>query len=97
MNARLRGLHKLVKGAVAQDSGYMLEPHLSLLYADMSLAEKEMAARAVSLDRGEMRFDELKIVAPDPAAGWSDAMGWQTLFRVLLGGKGTQEVPHSAP
>lgn len=44
-----------------------------------------------------MRFDELKIVAPDPAAGWSDAMGWQTLFRVLLGGKGTQEVPHSAP
>lgn len=81
----LSRIYELVKGAVAADSGYVLMPHLSLLYADMPLAAKEMAARTVSLDRQEMRFDELKIVAPDPVTGWSDARRWQTLFRVRLG------------
>lgn len=94
---RLRRLHEVVKGAVARDSGYELVPHLSLLYSDIPLAAKEMAARTVSLDRGEMRFDEVKIVAPDPVTGWSDARRWQTLFRARLDGKGTQEVPQCAP
>lgn len=81
----LSRIYELVKGAVAAGSGYVLMPHLSLLYADMPLTAKEMAARTVSLDRQEMRFDELKIVAPDPVAGWSDTRRWQTLFRVRLG------------
>lgn len=85
---RLRRLHEAVKGAVACDAGYGLVPHLSLLYADIPLAAKEMAARTVLLDRGEMRFDGVKIVAPDPVAGWSDTGRWQTLFRVELGKKG---------
>ncbi len=93
---RLRRLHELVKGAVANDSGYVFVPHLSLLYADMPLAAKEMAARTVSLDREEMHFDEVKIVAPDPVTGWSDARRWQTLFRVRLDGKDSQEVERCA-
>lgn len=82
----LRRLHEMVKGAVVRDSGYELVPHLSLLYADMPLEAKEIAASTVFLDREEMRFDEVKIVAPDPVTGWSDARRWQTLFRVRLGG-----------
>lgn len=82
---RLRRLHEMVKGAVADDSGYVLVPHLSLLYADMPLEAKEMAAGTLFLDQEEMLFDEVKIVAPDPVTGWSDARRWQTLFRVRLG------------
>jgi len=81
----LRRLHEAVKQAVASDSGYELVPHLSLLYADIPLEVKEMAARTVLLDRGEMRFDGVKIVAPDPVTGWSDTMRWQTLLRLGLG------------
>ena len=81
---RLRMIHEAVRGALPQDSGYVLTPHLSLLYADLPLAAKELAARTVSLDRGEMRFDEVKIVTPDPVAGWHDTLRWQTLFRVRL-------------
>ena len=88
---RLRRLHGLVKEAVVRDSGYELVPHLSLLYADIPLAAKEVAARTVFLDREEMRFDEVKIVAPDPVTGWSDAKRWQTLFRVRLGGTYSKE------
>lgn len=80
-------LHEEVRRAVIQDSGYELSPHLSLLYADLPLAAKEMAARMVLLDREEMRFDGVKIVVPDPVAGWRDTMRWQTLFRVGLGEK----------
>ena len=89
--SRLRRLHGLVKGAMVRDSGYELVPHLSLLYADMPLVAKEMAARTVFLDREEMRFDEVKIVAPDPVTGWSDARRWQTLFRVRLDGNDNGE------
>lgn len=67
-----------------RDSRYSLVPHLSLLYADIPLAAKKMAARAVLLDREEMHFDEVKIVVPDPVAGWRDTRRWQTLFRVGL-------------
>lgn len=93
----LRRIHEMVKGAVSRDSGYVLVPHLSLLYADIPLAAKEMAASTVSLDRSEMRFDRLKIVAPDPVTGWSDAKRWRTLFGVRLDGKGVREVPQCAP
>ena len=86
--SRLRRLHEAVKGAVARDAGYVLVPHLSLLYADIPLVAEEMAARMVLLDRGEMRFDGVKIVVPDPVVGWSDTGRWQTLFRVELGKKG---------
>ncbi len=48
---------------------------------------RELAARTVLLDREEMRFDGVKIVVPDPVAGWRDTMRWQTLFRVGLGEK----------
>ncbi len=81
---RLRRLYEVVREAAVQGSGYELVPHLSLLYADIPLAVKKMAARTVHLDREEMRFDSLKIVVPDPVAGWRDTMRWQTLFRVGL-------------
>jgi putative hydrolase of the HAD superfamily len=84
---RLRRLHEAVRGAVPRDSGYELVPHLSLLYADIPLAAKEMAARTVWLDRGEMRFDGMKIVVPDPVSGWSDTGRWRTLVRLGLGGE----------
>jgi putative hydrolase of the HAD superfamily len=77
-------LHEAVRKAAVRDSGYALAPHLSLLYADMPLAAKNMAARAVRLDREEMRFDAVKLVVPDPVAGWRDTRRWQTLFRVGL-------------
>ena len=81
----LRRLHEAAKGAAPGGSDYRFEPHLSLLYAEMPLAEKEMAARSVTLDRSEIRFREVKIVTPDPVGGWIDTRRWKTLFRVRLG------------
>ncbi len=80
----LRRLYEAVREAAVRDSGYELAPHLSLLYADIPLATKKMAARTVRPDREEMRFDAVTIVVPDPVAGWRDTKRWQTLLRVGL-------------
>lgn len=74
------------------DSGYELHPHLSLLYGEMPLREKEALAQRVQLDRTEFHFDEVKIVVPRNAdLGWRDTGQWQTLFRARLRGGVGQE------
>ncbi len=81
---RLRRLYEAVREAAVRDSSYELAPHLSLLYADIPLATKKMAARTVRLNLEDLCFDAVKIVVPDPVAGWRDTKRWQTLFRVGL-------------
>lgn len=81
----LAGLHAVARGALAHQPADEFRPHLSLLYAELSLAVKQQAARSVVLDRQRLRFDELRIVVPDPAAGWGDPLRWQSLFHTRLG------------
>ena len=49
------------KGA-AEPSGYELRPHLSLLYADLPLAEKLALARETRPPMNKVRFDRLCLV-----------------------------------
>jgi putative hydrolase of the HAD superfamily len=89
---QLRRLHETLREALG-DSGCLLAPHLSLLYREMPLHEAEALARRVELERTVFRFDALEIVTPgNPALGWRDTAGWQTLFRVELG-----DVPGRVP
>ncbi|HTP66248.1 MAG TPA: HAD-IA family hydrolase [Geobacteraceae bacterium] len=84
----LDDIHGRVRDACGSPSGYELAPHLSLLYADLPLAAKEILARGISLDRGEFRFDEVKLVTPlNLAEWWRDTGKWQTLCRFRLAGK----------
>ena len=53
----LRLIHERVKEECGDLSPYMPAPHLSLLYADLPLKEKESLASRTHLDRGEFRFD----------------------------------------
>jgi putative hydrolase of the HAD superfamily len=90
-DALLRTLHERVKAGCGVDSDYELIPHLSLLYADLPLKDKESLTRLVALDRTGVRFDEIKLVTPlNLHEGWRDPMLWKTLARVKLGGKEAQ-------
>jgi putative hydrolase of the HAD superfamily len=87
----LRNLHDRIKAACGVDTGYELIPHLSLLYAELPLRDKQSLAHRVALDRTAIRFDEAKLVSPlNPHEGWRDPMRWKTLARVRLGGKEAQ-------
>ena len=85
----LRLIHERLKEECGDLSSYVLAPHLSLLYADMPLREKEALAATTHLGRRELRFDEVKIVTPlNRLEGWRDTMQWRTIYRTKLAGKG---------
>ena len=84
-DVRVRLIHDRLKQALGEDSGYRLLPHLSLLYQDLPMMEKEALAQSITLDRPEILFDAVKIVAP-PVEGWRDTTGWRTMFSMKLGG-----------
>lgn len=66
------------------DNGVFL-PHLSLLYREMPLAEKETLALQLLPDRTVFTFDSLKVVTPaNIQEGWRDTLHWETLFRATL-------------
>ncbi len=82
----LREISEKMRTETETDSGYVLVPHLSLLYGDMQLRDKSAAAKRVVLDKTSILFDEVKIVTPrNVEKGWRDPGQWQTLFRVRLG------------
>ena len=80
----LIGLRERVGVAVERpDNGFL--PHLSLLYREMPLAEKESLARRLHLGRKEITFDSLKVVTPaNIQDGWRDTHRWATLYRAEL-------------
>jgi putative hydrolase of the HAD superfamily len=83
----LARLHDRVKAGCGVDTGYELAPHLSLLYADLPLKDKEAQARRLVIDRATVRFTEAKVVTPlNPQQGWRDPLLWKTLARVPLVG-----------
>lgn len=83
----IHALHDRLVAKLGNHSEYRLRPHLSLLYQDLPLAEKESLAGSIHLPRESVRFDAVKVVAPnDPAVGWRDTAGWRTLFRAGLDG-----------
>jgi putative hydrolase of the HAD superfamily len=85
----LRRIHERLKEECGDLSPYRLAPHLSLLYADLPLREKVLLAGRITLDRGEMRFAEVRIVTPlNRAEGWRDTMQWRIIYRAGLSGKG---------
>ncbi len=81
----LRRINDRLNEECGDVSQYELLPHLSLLYAELPLEEKNALAARTLLDRGELCFDEVKIVTPlNREEGWRDTMQWQTLYRKKL-------------
>lgn len=84
----LRLIHNRLKEECGEVSRYELAPHLSLLYAELPLGDKEALAAGMVLDRCELHFDEVKIVTPlNRVQGWRDTMQWQTIYRKKLEGE----------
>lgn len=78
-------LSQRVRAALARPVDYQLQPHLSLIYANLPAADKRRIIDSLPLDLAEIRFDEVALVTPaDPARGWHDIEGWQFPWRCRL-------------
>lgn len=84
-NHRLRHLHQRLQSIVLPEKAHELAPHLSLLYADLSLDAKKRAAAQITIDHEEILFTGLKIVVPAGEKGWRDIRGWKTISGARLG------------
>ena len=82
---QLSELNKKIKSALQQDSGYILKPHLSLLYQDLDLARKWEIARTINIEKTQLIFDEIKLVAPgNEALDWRAVELWEVWFKRKL-------------
>ena len=89
----LRLIHERIKDECGVLSAYELHPHLSLLYADLPLPNKESLAKRVVLSRTEFSFDLVKLVTPgNPNNGWRDTKRWETLLDLELTGKSPETI-----
>ncbi len=82
----LQGVRRRIGQYLPVDSGYRLAPHLSLLYRDMPVSEKQALAQGLFLDRDTMSFDRISISTPgNSTEGWRDTTRWHTVWRTVLG------------
>lgn len=66
---------------VTKPSEYIFDPHLSLLYQDLSVSERERVQSQLKIDLAEIRFDQLWAVAiPETLSVLKDFTNWQTLM-----------------
>jgi 2'-5' RNA ligase len=69
----------------APDQTYELQPHLSLIYANLSSEQRENIARNVSLPFEMVMFDRLRaITGPAETKSGQDVQRWQLLAEVPL-------------
>lgn len=66
---------------VPEPSEYFFEPHLSLLYQDLSAITQKRLLKRLVIDFEQIRFDQLWAVAiPASLKGLEDFTGWQPLM-----------------
>ena len=75
----LFALHDLI-GKQAPPSEYLLDPHLSLLYADLPLSTKQGLAHELALPLRKLRFDRIRFVGhPSPVESQEDIADFQDI------------------
>jgi len=76
---------RMLSGLETEPAGKYF-PHMSLLYREMPLCQKQELADCLVLDRLSIHCNEVKIVTPrNQELGWRDTGQWQTLYHVRLG------------
>lgn len=83
----LEGMASAFRGGLRLVAPYTLAPHLSLLYAELSTARREMILERISVPLAEVRFDTLALAEPGNfAEGWKDVRSWRRLAARPLSG-----------
>jgi 2'-5' RNA ligase len=77
LNAELRQLNEIIRGAAQDSSHYELKPHLSLLYKKMPAAARRELASSIKVPSAEVTFDALKAVCCiSPTRSRSNVEAW---------------------
>ncbi len=80
-NDALTALSVTIREHLQSPTDYRLEPHLSLVYKDLSLDQKRLAMLRVILSVQTIAFDTLTVVKPS-AQDWFDIPSWTEQYRL---------------
>jgi 2'-5' RNA ligase len=86
-NTQLQQLHRNIRAATQDSSDYQVNPHLSLLYKEMSIRDRCLLARSIEVPFPEVAFDSLKAVrCISPTESRADIQAWRVLATQKLSG-----------
>jgi hypothetical protein len=86
-SAQLQRLKQSIRKATQDSSDYQLNPHLSLLYKNMSMADRRLLARSIEVPFPEVTFDSLKAVrCVSPTQTQADVESWAVMAETPLSG-----------
>jgi Cyclic phosphodiesterase-like protein len=83
LSDRLLQLSHGIRDRLSAPKEYVLEPHLSLMYKDISIEQKRLAMLRFVVSVQSVTFDTVKVVMPS-AEGWMDVAHWTEQFRYSL-------------
>jgi len=84
---QLQRLNQSIRKAAQESSTYQLNPHLSLLYKNMSTVDRNCLARLVEVPFTEVTFNSLKAVrCISPTKSRTDVEAWRPTAEVPLSG-----------
>jgi hypothetical protein len=78
-------LSEALRHASSSKDAYELNPHLSLIYANMDCRTQEELAGSLTLPFTEVVFDSLKaVISPAEITSREDVMAWRTVAEATL-------------
>lgn len=81
----LRQLSETIQRNAKKPSSYSLNPHLSLIYQDLSESVKQHLITSIHLPQTEIFFDEVKAIStPSKVQRREDVENWQEIFSKKL-------------
>jgi 2'-5' RNA ligase len=84
-NAELRKANHIIRAAANDSSPYELNPHLSLLYKNVSAAVRRELAASISIPLSEVTFDAIKAVrCISPTRSRTDVEAWHVVAAACL-------------
>lgn len=81
----LTAISEALRNAVSEPSDYVLNPHLSLIYKQMSIATKHHLISSLHLPQSEIIFDEVgAVVSSGRTQTPKDVESWNMIYRQKL-------------
>ncbi len=82
---RLEDLYSRCTSGIEESAGFEFMPHLSLLYKDMPLHDKQRLADSVRIELEAIEFDGVWVTTPgNREQGWKDVGRWGTVLTKKL-------------
>lgn len=78
-------INKSISERMKYKEHYELQPHLSLMYNNMTMRKKLLVKKNIKLQEKYVTFDSIRVVVPgNLTKGWTDVAKWKTIVNMTF-------------